>query len=208
MSSAMPKSSAMIEQLDQIIEDFECDISIEEIDRLIFSLAMHSRDAKPVLIEVAMAGHALRHSEGFPFAAPVPTGLGFFLIAIACERLADFRVDRGEKGLDRVRRRLEKIERRHGVEGRLVPWTNEEAPESWLAANREWERIYDELVADSLRPHAPDMAELLVSDRDEFDRRREVGRRNFRHLMGRDDDARPSAEMLSALLDGEEQTAA
>jgi hypothetical protein len=193
----------MINHLDRIIQETPCRLSIEDIGDFAFGGFMGGADAKPLFVDVLQAGIALRKHELLPLAVPVPPEIGFFLAAWAAERLQDERISDGDMGIDEVGRRIEKIERKRGVRDGLVPWRADKAPADWKAANREWERIADEIFVDTLRPYAADMAELFFNDLAKFDRRREVGRQILATLLGREDVLRPLEEVLSEVLEDE-----
>ncbi len=185
-------SSPVIEHIDRIIEATPCRLSIEGIGDLIFGGRMGGAFVQRYLDDIIQAGIELRKHERLPLAVPVPPEIGFFLISWGAERLQDQRIIDGDRGIDHVQRRMEKIERKHGARKKSIPWRVAEAPPDWQAANREWERIADEIFVDTVVAYAGDMAELFTKDPDEFDHRREVGRQNFAKLLGRDDVLRPA----------------
>ena len=195
--------SPLIDHLDRIVGDVPCGLSIEEIGAFTFGGFMLMPDPTRLIPDVMEVGIALRKHQGMPLATPVPPQLGFFLVAWAGERLMDERIVKGDMGIGKVRRRIEKIERRDGVEDGLVPWREGHAPPQWEAANEQFIRISDRIFVEVLGPHAADMADLVVRDVAEFERRRETGRKNFARLLGRDDLLRDSEELLAELLESE-----
>lgn len=198
----MPISPDMIDRLDEIVERTACRLSIDDIGELAFGGLVAQPGLADFLDDVILAGIGLRKCAGLPLAVPAPPEIGFFLVVWAVEWLTDKRVTKGARGIDKVARRLEKIERRHGADDGIVPWPSGEEPPEWQAANREWTRIHDEIFIDCLRPHAPLMADLFAGDRDEFYRRREVGRVNLARLIGRDDVLEPIEDRLRDALKG------
>ena len=181
-------------------------MTVEDIGDIVFGGLRTWSVLKHMINDVVQAGIELRRHEGLPLAVPVPPEIGFFLVSFAVERLQDQRIYDGDQDIGKVRRRLQKIERRHGVEEHIVPWRVDEAPANWQAANREWERITDAIFVDTLRPVAADMAEFFANDLDEFDRRREVGRQNFARLLGRHDVLMAPEEMIAEILEKDART--
>jgi hypothetical protein len=189
----------LIDHLDRLIEGTSCRLWIDEIGDFIFGGYFGRASDDQFLDDVAQAGLELRRHGGLPLAVPVPPEIGFFLVSWAAEWLSDRRVRSGDGGINKATRRLRTIERKYGVDDVFPPWRAEEAPPDWRAADQEWERIADELLLDSLRSLAPDMAELFVADPTEYDRRREAGRQRFAKLVGRASVARPLEELQSEL---------
>ena len=181
------------EHLDHLVAVSSCRLTIAELGDFVFGGYLRGADDE-YLDDVARAGLELRRHGGLPLAVPVPPDVGFFLVAWAAEWLAERRVHAGEAGMDRAWRRLEAIERKHGG-GDALPWsTLDEAPPDWQDANREWARIADMLMRDTLHALAADMAELMSQDPDEFDHRHEAGRLQFARLVGRHDVAEAGAD--------------
>ncbi len=185
-----------IDHLDRIIEKTACRLSIDDIADLIFGGLMGQPGSADLFDDIVEVGIELRKWAAMPLATPVPPEVGFYLVCWAVERLTDMRIGEGAKGIDKAMRRIEKIERRHGTGGDQEPWRVDEGPPKWQAANREWERISDEIFVECLRPLAADMADLLVDDREEFDRRRKVGHVNFARLTGHEDVLRRIDDLL------------
>jgi hypothetical protein len=190
-------SAEIIDHLDRIIGQTPCRLSFAEIADYAFGGLARGADIRPVIGDIIQAGIGLRKHENLQLAAPLPPEIGFFFIAWAVEKLEYERIQAGDMGLDKVRRRMEKIERKHGVEDGLVPWHVNEGPLNWQVAYWEWGRIADKIFADTLRPHAEDMAELFTEDPDEFERRHEIGRQNFARLLGRDDLLMPLEDVIA-----------
>jgi hypothetical protein len=181
-------SSTLTDQLERIVELSSCRLSIEEIGDFVFGGFIAGNGPKHFLVDVMQAGIQVNESQGLPLAVPIPRDIGFFLIVWAAEWLSKDRVLKGERGIDRVWRRMRKIERRHGVEDEFVPWRVGEGPPEWETANKESERILDRLFVETLEHHGlAEIAALFVEDSEEFDRRRETGRRNFAELVGHED---------------------
>lgn len=178
----------LTDHVDRLLGQSSCRLSLEEIADFTFGGFIGRPDRKPLLVEVVQAGIHLRKSQGLPLAVPVPEEIGFFLIAWGTEWLAEDRIHQGEMGIGEVRRRIKKIERRHGVKDGLLPWRVGKGPAEWEDANREYDRIAGQILADALRRHgAADMADMFLGDTAEFDRRREIGRGNLARLAGRED---------------------
>lgn len=178
----------LIDTIDRIVGQSSCRLSIEEIADFIFGGFMGRRELKPFLVEVVLAGVELKKSEGLPLRVPLPADIGFFLVAWGVDWLAQDRIAKGEKGIGQALRRMEKIERRHGVVDGLLPWKIGAGPAAWEAANREFDRIADEITIESLEQcEAIDMAALLATNREQYGRRWERGRRSLAELTGRDD---------------------
>lgn len=177
-----------IDYVDRLVGQSSCRLSLEEIADFTFGGFFGRPDRKELLVDVVQAGIHLKKSQDLPLAVSLPPEVGFFLIAWGIDWLAEDRIHRGEMGIGEVRRRMEKIERKHGVEDGFLPWRAGKGPADWEAANKEHGRIADQILVDTLRQHGvADMADLFLGDTAEFDRRREIGRRNFAELTGRED---------------------
>ena len=185
------------EHLDHLVAVSSCRLTIMEIGDFVFGGYLRGAGDDHYLDDVARAGLELRRHGGLPLAVPVPPDVGFFLVAWAGDWLAERRVHAGEAGIDRAWHRLQAIERKHRGDGNgdFLPWsTMDEAPPDWQEANREWARIADALMRDTLHALAADMAELMSEDPDEFERRIEAGRLQFARLVGRPDVAAAGAD--------------
>lgn len=175
----------LIDTIDRILEQSSCRLSIEEIAEFIFGGFMGRPKLKPYLVDVVQAGIALKKSQGLPLRIS-PAEIGFFLVAWGVDWLVQDRINKGEKGIDRALRRMEKIERRHGVVDGLLPWKIGAGPAAWEAANDEYNRIADEIAVEALeRFGAADTAAMFVTDGEQYGRRRERGRRSLAELTGR-----------------------
>lgn len=177
----------LIDTIDRILEPSSCRLSIDEIADFIFGGFLGQPDLKPFLVEVVLAGMELKKSEGLPLRVPLPADIGFFLVAWGVDWLTQDRIRKGEKGIGRVLRRMEKIERRHGAVDGLPPWEGGAGPAAWEEANTEFDRIADEITAEALEQcEATDMAALFATDGEQYARRWERGRRGLAELTGRD----------------------
>jgi hypothetical protein len=185
-----------LEHLDYLVSVSGCRLSIMELGAFVFGGYLEGGDPA-YLDDVARAGLELRRHAGLPLAVPVPPDVGCFLVGWAAEWLAERRVEAGEAGIDQAWHRLQEIERNYRGAGDLLPWsTMDDAPPDWREANRDWARIADGLMRDTLNRLAHDMAMLITQDPDEFDRRHDDGRLQFAHLVGRHD-------VLDANADGQ-----
>lgn len=197
-------SPEVFDELDDILEGTSCSLLIEDIGDLIFGGLLGRPRLDDYFDDLIEAGTAFRRHEGLPLAVPVPPDLGFFLIAWAVECLQEAMIGDGARGIDKVERRMDKIEQRHGGRDDIPPWRPEDAPPAWQAASREWDRLADEILVDALEPYADDMASLFRDDLAEFDRRRETGRQSLARLMGREDLLRPFEERLAEFMEAYE----
>lgn len=177
---------SLINHIDAILERSGRVFGFEELGDFVFGGFLRG-GREEGLEEVIMAGLELRKHEGLPMAVQIPPGLGFFLIAWACEHITDRRAWNGDRGIGEVEKRMERIERKHKVHGRIDLWSRKKPPKDWLQANEEWERIHNGILIDTLRAHAAAMADLFEQDLPAFDEQRETGRLNMARLAGRED---------------------
>lgn len=177
---------AVNDHLDALLERAGIEPGVDDLGNIVFGGFLGCPDRAGLFEEVIAAGLEIRRHEGLPMAVQIPTGVGFFLVAWGCEWLHDTRVIDGDARLAELRKTMDRIERRHKVDHLDFPWVKKQAPEEWLVAERTWNRIYEELLVQTIRGHASDMADLYEADLAEFDRRREQGRIAFAELVGRE----------------------
>jgi len=130
-------SPSLINQIDRIIEATTCPLTVEDLGDFVFGGFMQFQDNADYFVYVAQAGVEIRKHENLPMAVQIPPNIGFFLVAWASEKLMEGRSISGEKGLDEIEKRIEKIERKHRVRGRIDTWEKKKPPPEWLDANKE-----------------------------------------------------------------------
>ena len=87
----------------------------------------------------------------------------------------------GDPEMGSIGRRIDEIERARGLKPGQY-WRLGEGPPEWQAAERQWEEAFDRRWQALLRRVGEhELAELLESDRDEFDRRVHAGESDLRH---------------------------
>ena len=105
-----------------------------------------------------------------------------FMVASAAEGVNDGRIaDDGYPEIVELFTKIRAIEIAHG----LAPgeyWANGEAPDEYVNMNSQFEAATEKRLIETFRElGAEDIASLYIADREEFDRRRERGRRAFFH---------------------------
>ena len=104
------------------------------------------------------------------------------MVASAAEGVNDGRIaDDGYPEIVELFTKIRAIEIAHG----LAPgeyWANGEAPDEYVNMNSQFEAATEKRLIETFRElGAEDIASLYIADREEFDRRRERGRRAFFH---------------------------
>lgn len=109
----------------------------------------------------------------------LPDTIAFGQIARALTWLAEERVIASHRSgeLAQLSELIKKIERTHGL-GPKDFWPNGEGPPEWQALNKQFDRRVTEIIAELMREHGEiDMAKVLLTDPDRFDRLCTAGRR-------------------------------
>lgn len=109
----------------------------------------------------------------------LPMALAFPRIALALTWLAETRVMASHRDGDlaQISERIEAVEREHGL-GVKDFWSNGDGPPEWQAFIDQYSRVVAEITAEFMREHGEDeMAELMLADRERFDRLCTPGRR-------------------------------
>lgn len=108
----------------------------------------------------------------------LPEALAFSQLAHALTWLAESRVMASYRDgeLARLSERIKAIERAHGL-GPKEFWANGDGPPEWQNLNDQYSRIVVEITAEFMRQHGEvEMAEIMLADHEEFDRRCAAGK--------------------------------
>lgn len=109
---------------------------------------------------------------------PVSGDVAFYYTAQGIFGLAEtVDVIEGSPALESIGNRLRAIEKQHGLKG-MEFWPRGEGPPEWCDLDHEWERTFDKIIVGKFIEYGElEMAVLYASNREEFNRRYEIGRR-------------------------------
>jgi hypothetical protein len=106
----------------------------------------------------------------------LPDDAGFFIVSWQLDEIS---AEDAASALRHLEDQMIAIEKKHGL-GEGEAWSRGEAPAEYEEVRLEYQRAWDELYADRLEKHGEsEMAALLRTDHDEFERRTEAGRKFF-----------------------------
>lgn len=111
-----------------------------------------------------------------------PEEAAFYLVAFCINHIAEERIQSSHDSgkLKQIGDKIRKVEAHHGLKDDEYFWPIAEGPAEYQALSTEWDTVADGITADTFREYGEEeMAVLYEGNRNEFDRRSEVGRQFF-----------------------------